>query len=440
MRAERFFGCLAAATMVLAIASCAPIVRRDGSAEGTGGAGGEDPMGGAPATGGETGTGGSVATGGATDTGGVTETGGAAGSGGSDSGGSTSSGGTTGTGGVTGTGGSSAGGITGLGGLGGTTSTVCGVAKSYGWSSTPALMDPVSDGSHSLVGIKAPSVVFYGNKYHVFATVLSTTGSPTIEHIQFSDWAGAGSATVDYLDNNAAFGKGRSQPQIFYFEAKKTWYLISQGPAPAYSTNSDVGLASGWSKPTNFYASTPSIVTQNAGAGGIGWTDFWVICDSANCFLFFTNQIGYLFRARTSAASFPNGFGDPVIVMQKAGLSQGSRIYKVSNSTVGYLMLIECTGSGGVFIGGWSATALDGTWTALAETEGNPYAGASNTAFGNNKWTWDVGHGELVRTGYDETMTVDNCNMRYFFAGKDHYAAAKTEPYPWKLGLLVRTK
>jgi endo-1,4-beta-xylanase len=207
-------------------------------------------------------------------------------------------------------------------------------------------------------------------------------------------------------------------------------------------------MTANWTAPTNFYASTPTIVTQNAGSGGIGWTDFWIICDATNCFMFFTNQKGYLFRSQTSAANFPSGFGDPVVVMQSSYLVQGGRIYKVSGGSIAYLMLIEGTGSGGAYIGAWSATALDGKWTALAETEANPFAHATSTAsgsggnitFAGTVWTWDVGHGELVRSTYDETMTVDNCNMRYLYAGKDHFAAAKAEPYPWKLGLLVRSK
>ena len=443
MRAEKSFGCLAAATMaMLAMAACSPIVRRQISS-GSGGAvgsGGNDP------------SGGSTGSGGATDTGGATETGGVTGSGGvTDTGGTTGSGGGTGTGGVmTGSGGAtSTGGTSGVGGLGGTTSSVCGVGTSYGWASTPSLMDPVSDGSHNLVGIKAPSVVFYNSKYHVFATVLNTAGNPTIEHIQFADWQNATSATVDYLDNTAAFGSGRSQPQIFYLNAKKTWYLISQGPAPAYSTNSDLGMTANWTKPASFYASTPSVVTQNAGAGGVGWTDFWVICDGSNCYLFFVNTVGYLFRAQTSVGNFPNGFGDPVVVMQSANtVGGGVRVYKVNGGSGGYLMLVEGKGSGGVFIGSWSATALDGKWTALAETEANSFAHATsnapgaggNVTFAGTVWTWDVGHGELVRSTYDETMTIDNCNMRYLYAGKDHFATAKAEPYPWKLGLLVRSK
>lgn len=439
MRPDRGRGYLATAMLALvAVGACAPVVRRDGAA---GGSGGGDPEGGA------TGTGGVSESGGTPGSGGIPAVGGAGGSGGS--GGSTGSGGAPETGGTTAMGGAGgAGGAPGAGGgFGGTTSSVCGIGTSFAWSATQALMDPVSDGSHSLVGLKAPSVVFFGGKYHVFATAIDKTATPTMQHIQFADWPNAGMATADYLDNNAGLAGARSQPQIFYLNAKKTWYLVSQSSGPAYSTSADLNLTSSWTKPANFYGSTPSVVTQNAGAGGTPWTDFWVICNTSNCYLFFSNSSGYLFRAQTSLGSFPSGFGDPVVVMQSATyVAGGPRVYKVNGGSGGYLMLLEGNGSDGRYVGAWTATALDGKWTAVAETESNAFAhatpanGGGNVAFSGAVWTWDVGHGELVRSTYDETMTVDNCNMRYLFAGKDHYAAAKAEPYPWKLGLLVRTK
>jgi endo-1,4-beta-xylanase len=37
-------------------------------------------------------------------------------------------------------------------------------------------------------------------------------------------------------------------------------------------------------------ANEPAIVTQNKGSGG--WIDFWVICDTANCYLFFSDDNG----------------------------------------------------------------------------------------------------------------------------------------------------
>ena len=76
----------------------------------------------------------------------------------------------------------------------------------------------------------------------------------------------------------------------------------------------------------------------------------------------------------------------------------------------------------------------------VAGSAENPFAGGSNTTYEGGRWTKDVSHGEVVRDSYDETMTIDNCNMRFLYAGKDPLSSAKTEPYPWKLGLLVRTE
>jgi endo-1,4-beta-xylanase len=187
----------------------------------------------------------------------------------------------------------------------------------------------------------------------------------------------------------------------------------------------------------------PSIVTKNAGSGGIGWTDFWIICDTTNCYMFFTNTLGYVFRAQTSVGNFPSGFGEPVLAMpQNSYLREGGRVYKVKSGDIKYVMTIEGYGSGGRYLGAWSASTLDGSWSPLADAEANPFASANkgNTTFAGSQWTKDVSHGEWIRDSYDETMTVDNCNMRYLYAGKDPFATAKAEPYPWRLGLLVRSK
>jgi endo-1,4-beta-xylanase len=54
-----------------------------------------------------------------------------------------------------------------------------------------------------------------------------------------------------------------------------------------------------------------------------------------------------------------------------------------------------------------------------------------------SKWTADISHGELIRDGYDESMSVSPCNLRYFFQGRDPYSTATI--LPWKLGLLTKT-
>jgi endo-1,4-beta-xylanase len=222
---------------------------------------------------------------------------------------------------------------------------------------------------------------------------------------------------------------------------QKKWYLITQSSGPSYSTATDPTQPATWTKPTSFFSSTPSIVTQNAGSGGIGWADFWVVCDATNCHMFFTNQNNYLFRSQTTVGNFPNGFGTPVVVMQGSSarsVNSASSVYKV-NGTGKYLLLVEAVGGKGRYMRAFTSTALDGSWTALADSEASPFAGASNVTFTGSKWTADVSSGEIVRDGYDETMTVSPCNLRYFFQGRDPYSTATTALLPWKLGLLTKT-
>ncbi len=441
MRAEKSFGCLAAVAIALLIA-CRPAPRSRGEttdADPPGGGG--DPTGGTSGQGGSTrGVGGAI--GGTNGQGGTGSSAGSTGGDTSASGGTTSSGGTTTTGGTTTPGGTTgSGGATGMGGA--TTCASTSVPTSFSWSTGNYLMDPVSDGSsHVLAAIKDPSLVFYNGKYNLYATVVAnTSGSMNMTYTSFADFATSGSATTYYMDYTAGFTGSRYAPQLFYLSAQKKWYLITQSSGPSYSTATDPTQPGTWTKPTAFFSSTPSIVTQNAGSGGIGWTDFWVVCDTTNCHLFFTNQNNYLFRSQTPVGNFPNGFGTPVVVMQGSGansLYASSRVYKVGG-TGKYLLIAEAIGSKGRYMRSWTATALDGSWTALADTEANPFAGASNVTLTGSKWTTDISSGEIVRSGDDETMTISPCNLRYFFQGRDPYSTASATLLPWKLGLLTQT-
>jgi endo-1,4-beta-xylanase len=349
-------------------------------------------------------------------------------------GGTSAIGGTVATGGATGTGGR-----TGMGGTLACTSTS--VPSSFAWSSTESLMNPVSDSSsHMLVAIKDPTVVLYGGKYNLYATVVDTSGNTNMTYSAFAAFATSGLATAYYMDYTAGFSGSRYSPQLFYMSSQKKWYLITQSSGPSYSTAADPSQTTTWTKPATFFSSTPSIVTQNAGSGGVAWADFRVICDGTNCHMFFTNQNGSLFRSQTSVGSFPSGFGTPVVVMKGASansLYASAEVYKVKGTSK-YLLLAEAIGSKGRYIRSWTADALDGSWTALADTEANPFAGASNVTFSGTKWTADISHGEIVRDGYDETLTINPCNMQYFFQGKDPYSTASTALLPWKLGLLTK--
>ena len=123
--------------------------------------------------------------------------------------------------------------------------------------------------------------------------------------------------------------------------------------------------------------SMPDIIKQNIGNGY--WVDMWVICDSANCYLFSSDDNGHLYRSQTTVGQFPNGFTNTVIAAQdsnKYALFEASNVYKVQGSNQ-YLLLVEAIGSDGRrYFRSWTSSSLAGSWTQLAASESNPFARA----------------------------------------------------------------
>jgi endo-1,4-beta-xylanase len=317
------------------------------------------------------------------------------------------------------------------------------VPSSFKWSSTGPILSPISDPAHDLVAIKDPSVVYYDNKWNVFVSTVDTGGNYSIAYMSFPDWSQTASASIYYLDQNPTFFGYHAAPQVFYFTPQNKWYLIYQSGPPQYSTNTDVGNPAGWTAPASFFSTEPAVVTQNQGSGG--WLDFWVICDTANCYLFFSDDNGTFYRSQTTIDSFPNGFTNTVVVMQDAEASQlfeASNVY-LMKGTGQYLALIEAfdaTSGEHRYFRSWTADSLDGTWTPLQDTFAAPFAATSNITFTGLPWTADISHGEMIRAGYDETLTIDTCNLQYLYQGFD--PSAPTSPYngiPWQLALLTKT-
>ncbi|MFJ2240766.1 non-reducing end alpha-L-arabinofuranosidase family hydrolase [Streptomyces sp. NPDC087859] len=309
----------------------------------------------------------------------------------------------------------------------------------FSWSSSGALIGPKPDSSHNIAAVKDPSVVYYNGKYHVFASTASSAGYNLV-YLSFSDWSQAGSATHHYLDRTAIGTGYRAAPQVFYNTAQRLWYLVYQTGNASYSTNPDISNPNGWSAPRNFYASMPDIIRQNIGNGH--WVDMWVICDSANCYLFSSDDNGHLYRSRTTVGQFPNGFTNTVIVAQdsnKYALWEASNVYKVQGSDQ-YLLLVEAIGSDGRrYFRSWTTSSLAGSWTPLAASESNPFAKASNVTFPSGSWTRDISHGEMIRAGYDQTLTIPSCRLQYLYQGMNPNAGGDYNNLPWRLGLLTQT-
>jgi endo-1,4-beta-xylanase len=314
----------------------------------------------------------------------------------------------------------------------------CNLPVSLAWSASAPLLEPVSDAAHDLVAVKDPTVVRYDNRWHVYASSVTRSGVYGMVYTSFEDWAGAPSAGWYHMDQTPGFDTYVAAPQLFYFTPQNKWYLVFQSGPPMYSTADEPGDPTRWTRPAPFYESTPAVITAND-----GWLDFWVICDDAFCHLFFSDDHGRWYRSKTAVADFPNGFGDPIVVMQdeEAGrLYEASNVYQVAGTNQ-YLALIEAYDSTSNFrryFRSFTAESLDGPWQPLRDSGNTPFAGKSNVTFEGAAWTDDISHGELIRAGYDERLTIDACRFAYLFQGFD--PATDTSEYnsiPWKLGLLT---
>jgi enterochelin esterase-like enzyme len=301
------------------------------------------------------------------------------------------------------------------------------------WKSSGVLIKPVSDAAHELVSVKDPTVVYFNNMWHVYATTANTKGNWSMVYLSFKDWSEAANAQPYYIDNHPHLKGYHCAPQVFYFRPHKKWYLIYQSQHPQYSTADDLSKPETWSEPEDFFASNPKGMPRLP-------IDYWVICDDTHAYLFFTGDNGRFYRCRTKIEDFPKGMSDPQIVIEETRetLFEGSMTYKLKG-TDKYLTLVEGLGPSRYYRA-YTADRLDGEWTPVpgADTYEHPFAGINNVKFeeGVERWTTDISHGELIRDGYDETLTVDGNKLQMLYQGRDPASGGSYSSLPYKLGLL----
>jgi len=301
------------------------------------------------------------------------------------------------------------------------------------WKSSGVLISPVSDETHNLVSVKDSTVVRYNNKWHIYATTANTQGNWSMVYLSFSDWAEAANAKPYYIDNNPNLRGYHCAPQVFYFRPHKKWYLIYQSQPPQYSTADDLSKPETWTKPESFFATKPPSAARL-------WIDFWVICDDTHAYLFSTGDDGRMYRSRTKIEDFPKGMSDPEVVIQglRNDVFEGSMTYKIKGTGT-YLTLVEAIGPARYYRA-WTSDRLDGEWTPVpdANTFQKPFAGINNITFedGVTPWTRDISHGELIRDGYDETLTIDPSNLQLLYQGRDPAVNTRYSLLPYRLGLL----
>ena len=288
--------------------------------------------------------------------------------------------------------------------------------------------------------VKDPSIVRYRGRWHLFCSLRKQRGQNglppgyvRIGYMSFIDWKEASQSQWHLLDLGMDY---HGAPQVFYFTPQKKWFLVYQLEdryknipyGPHYSTTDDIMDPTSWAPPKPFYSQKPSNME------GFFGLDYWVICDDEKAYLFFTTCDGRMWRAETGLKDFPNGFGRPEVVLH-ANIFEASHTYKLKGLNK-YLTLIEAKGCswGRVYryYKAYISNALDGNWNELAASTKKPFAGEKNVEAIGPRWACNFGHGELLRTGYDEKFEADPQNLRFLFQG-----AGKSLNNPaYRLGLL----
>jgi hypothetical protein len=305
------------------------------------------------------------------------------------------------------------------------------------WQLSSPMLSPVERPEDPCVSVKDPTIIYYDNRWHIFYTIRSAVRTHQIEYVSFDKWENANSSPRYILRCNDGYF---CAPQVFYFQPHKKWYLIYQVGEPnrklhlqpAFSTSDNISDPLSWSPTKLFFPDTDPEGVQ-------GWIDFWVICDKEKAYLFFTSLNGKMWRMWTPIDKFPYGFDHCELAIQ-ADIFEASHTYRLLDQNK-YLTIVEAQGRDGRrYYKAYVADSLAGEWQPLADTEDHPFAGAENVRQPDTPWADNISHGELIRIGYDETLTIDPQNLQFLIQGVSDKlkAGKKYGEIPWQLGLLIR--
>ena len=173
------------------------------------------------------------------------------------------------------------------------------------------------------------------------------------------------------------------------------------------------------------------------------WIDFWVICDDTRAHLFFTSlNSAKMFRSETKLADFPHSWSKPHVALT-ADVFEASHTYSLKG-TDNYLTIIEAEAQAIPRVGkrryykAYKADSLDGYWLPLAATAKKPFASPINVRHESEHWTDSFSHGELIRSGCDQTLEVDPAKLEFLFQGvtDEKKQGKKYGEIPWRLGIL----
>ncbi|MGJ3241847.1 MAG: non-reducing end alpha-L-arabinofuranosidase family hydrolase [Opitutales bacterium] len=306
------------------------------------------------------------------------------------------------------------------------------VPLSFTWKTGQPIIDPQAFGNDDWIALKDPSIVRHQGRYHLFGTLRGKTRSHALAYTSFADFDEAEKSRPVVLPNHDGYA---AAPQVFYFAPHEKWYLICQaakdewGPRgqAAYATTDDISDPDSWT-PLN-----PLGIQRTDDRYNL---DFWVICDSATAYVFFTSDNGKLWRTETAKSAFPAGWSRPVVAYQ-GDVFEAGHVYRAKGVDL-YFTLIEARRNGDQrYFKVLYADELDGSWRTLPGNSNGFYAAAEQVKQIDGKWMDYVSHGEILRETNDETLTAD-LKADFIFQGISHQERMGKAygQVPWKLGLL----
>jgi hypothetical protein len=303
------------------------------------------------------------------------------------------------------------------------------------WEYTAPLISPEKRDNNPSRAQKDPTVVFYGGRWHVFMTV-KLPGRSAIEYCTFTEWKDAGRSKRTIL--RVSQSDYYCAPQVFYFTPHRLWYLVYQMGVPgankmwvAYSTTSDMADPDSWTQ------ARPMLDGGDQDPREVGGLDYWIICDEQRAYLFLTSLNGKMWRLWTDLKAFPNEFGHCELALETR-IFEASHTYRLKGLDQ-YLTIVEENGRR--YYKAYLADRLDGPWRPVADTAERPFAGWNNIrpGAGVEPWTDNISHGELIREGCDQTLTVDPGDLRFVFQGMwdAHKSGKEYGQFQWRIGMLT---
>jgi hypothetical protein len=298
----------------------------------------------------------------------------------------------------------------------------------------PVILSAGEKGTFDDVAVKDPTIVYYQGKWHLFYTISGKEpgGIGYVSAESLDLLATAPRHKLNQFQGHTSDSKGGA-PQVFYFEPQKLWYLIYQtkdfNRQPVYSTTPAIDKPESWSRNRNL------MVREEP---DVKWIDFWVICDDANAYLFYSRGRKDVYVRRTKIEDFPNGFGPAQLAFSPMPepLTEAVHIYRVKGRKE-YHMFYETSPKGEKMrrYGLATASNLLGPWTRVADD----YAIGDKLVFSSpaDRWTDQVSHGEMIRTGYDQKLEYNPADGRFLIQGRR--AKEQVGQYRrmgWQLGII----